>query len=255
VLLIAWCVKYKPTINIFANMLAHYTPLALILIAGIGYSISARKLTVVAALTGTIVACLVFAGAGYTGVAMMTTFFILGSAATSWQRNKKQSFTTAEEHKRGRTAVQVLANAGVGAITGILTLLFPLYTQLWVLMMAASFASATADTLSSELGTVYGRRFFNIITWKPDQRGLDGVISLEGTLIGIGGCIVIAIVYVIGYGWNAWLIGIIIAGIVGNLTDSVLGATLERRGYLDNNMVNFLNTLVAALAMLLIYFI
>lgn len=236
-------------------MLAHYGLLILILISGIAYSISARKLTVIAALTGAAVACFVFAGAGYTGIAMMTTFFILGSAATSWQRHKKQSFTNKEEHKSGRTAGQVLANAGVGAIAGVLVLLFPLYINLWVLMMAASFASATADTLSSELGTVYGRRFFNIITWKPDERGLDGVISLEGTLIGIGGSMIIAIVYAIGFGWSTTLISIIIAGTVGNLIDSVLGATLERHSYINNNAVNFLNTLIAALVMLLIYFI
>ncbi|MDN5284938.1 MAG: hypothetical protein JWR38_1212 [Mucilaginibacter sp.] len=236
-------------------MLLRYVPLILILIAGIGYSISARKLTVSAAITGAIVAFLVFAGASYSGIALMTAFFILGSTATSWQHHQKQNFVTVQEHKSGRSAGQVLANAGVGAITGILTLLFPLYTQLWVLMLAASFASATADTLSSELGTVYGRRFFNIITWKPDQRGLDGVISLEGTLIGVSGCMVIAVIYAIGYGWNSWIIAIIIAGTVGNLADSILGATLERRGYIDNNTVNFLNTLIAALVMLLIYFI
>jgi uncharacterized protein (TIGR00297 family) len=236
-------------------MLAHYGLLILILILGIAYSISAQKLTVIASLTGAAVACFVFAGADYTGIAMMTTFFILGSAATSWQRHKKQGFTTTQEHKSGRTAGQVLANAGVGAIAGILVLLFPLNMHLWILMMAASFASATADTLSSELGTVYGRRFFNIITWKPDRRGLDGVISLEGTLTGIGGSMIIAIVYAIGFGWNIGLVGVVFAGTVGNLADSVLGATLERRGYMGNNAVNFLNTLIAALVMLLIYFI
>ena len=235
--------------------MAHYGLLALILIAGMVYSISARKLTPVAAITGAVVACLAFAGAGYTGVAMMTTFFILGSAATSLQKHKKQSFANSEEHRSGRSAAQVLANAGVGAITGFLVLLFPVYTTLWVLMMAASFASATADTLSSELGTVYGRRFFNIITLKPDQRGLDGVISLEGTLVGIGGSCVIALVYVIGFGWSDSLIWIVIAGTIGNLTDSVLGALLERRGYMGNNTVNFLNTLIAALVILLIYLI
>jgi len=40
---------------------------------------------------------------------------------------------------------------------------------------------------------------------------------------------------------------IIIAGTAGNLTDSILGAVLERRGIIGNNMVNFLNTLTAAL--------
>jgi uncharacterized protein (TIGR00297 family) len=237
-------------------MVAQYGFLALILISGIGYSVSAKKLTVIAALTGAAVACLVFAGAGYTGIAMMTCFFILGSAATSWQHHKKQNFTTAEEHQSGRSAGQVLANAGSAAIAGALALIFPIYAHIWVLIMAACFSSATADTLSSELGTVYGKRFFNIITWKPDQRGFNGVVSLEGTLIGTAGCLVIAIIYAIGFGWDIKLIlGIIIAGTAGNIADSILGATLERRGYAGNNFVNFLNTLIAASVMLLIYFI
>jgi len=235
--------------------MAHYGLLVLILVLGVVYSVSARKLTPVAAITGAVVACLVFAGAGYTGVAMMTTFFILGSAATSWQKHKKQNFAGSEEHPGGRSAAQVLANAGVGAITGLLVLFFHAYTALWILMMTGSFASATADTLSSELGTVYGRRFFNIVTLKPDQRGLDGVISLEGTLIGVVGSCIMALVYAIGFGWSSGLIWVIIAGTIGNLTDSVMGALLERRGYIGNNAVNFLNTLIAALTMLLIYLI
>jgi uncharacterized protein (TIGR00297 family) len=231
------------------------TILALIIIGGISYSVTAKKLTIAAALTGGVVAYFVFAGAGFTGIAMMTTFFILASAATSWQQNKKQAFATAEEHKGGRTTGQVLANAGVPAITGILVLFYPRYSHLFTLMMAASFASATADTLSSELGTVYGKRFFNIISLKPDQRGLDGVISVEGTLIGIVGSCVIALFYGVGFGWDLNLIWVIIAGTAGNLSDSVLGALLERKGIIGNNAVNFLNTFIAALVMLLFYFI
>ena len=236
-------------------MFSGYSLLVLIIIAGIIYSVAARKLTFAAALTGGLVAYGVFIGAGFTGIAMMTTFFILGSAATSFQQNKKQAFTIAEERKSGRTTGQVLANAGVGGITGLLVLLYPQLTHLLVLMMAASFASATADTLSSELGTVYGKRFYNIITLKPDQRGLDGVISLEGTLTGIAGSCVIAVVYAIGFGWDLNIIWIVIAGTIGNLSDSVMGSLLERKHYIGNNIVNFLNTLIAALVMLLLYFI
>ncbi|AYL95419.1 DUF92 domain-containing protein [Mucilaginibacter celer] len=230
-----------------------YLILAIVLLTGITYSIAARKLTVVAALTGAAVACSVFAGGGFTGLAMMTTFFILGSAATSWQLKAKQTINA--EEKGRRTAGQVLANAGTAGICGVLVLLIPPQAVLFQLMMAASLASATADTLSSELGMVYGRRFFNIVTLKADVRGLDGVISIEGTLTGIGGAVVIALIYAIGHGWSICLLLIILAGALGNITDSVLGAVLERRGIIGNNMVNFLNTLAAALFMLLFYLI
>jgi uncharacterized membrane protein len=51
------------------------------------------------------------------------------------------------------------------------------------------------------------------------------------------------------------MVWIIAAGTAGNLSDSVMGALLERRGVIGNNAVNFLNTLIAALVMLLFYFI
>ena len=226
--------------------------LPLIIIAGMAYSILAKKLTILAAFTGGILACLIFVASGYTGVAMMTTFFILGSVATSWQRRKKHAFADSQENRIGRSASQVFANAGIAAIAGLLIILFPQLANLLLPAMAAAFASATADTLSSELGMVYGKRFLNIITFKADYCGMDGVVSLEGTLIGIAGSCIIALVYAIGFGWDIGLVFIVIAGTVGNLTDSILGALLERKGLLGNNTVNFLNTLAAALAVMLL---
>lgn len=227
--------------------------LPLIIIAGMAYSILAKKLTILAAFTGGILACLIFVASGYAGVAMMTTFFILGSVATSWQRRKKQAFADSQENRIGRSASQVFANAGVAAIAGLLIILFPQLANLLLPAMAAAFASATADTLSSELGMVYGKRFLNIITFKADHCGMDGVVSLEGTLIGIAGSCIIALVYAIGFGWDIGFLFIVIAGTVGNLTDSILGALLERKGLLGNNTVNFLNTLAAALAVMLLH--
>ncbi|MES2776178.1 MAG: DUF92 domain-containing protein [Bacteroidota bacterium] len=211
-------------------------------------TVLAHKLTIIAAVTGVVVSMFIFMGAGYTGLILLAAFFILGTLATSFKIKQKESLAIAETNKGKRNAGQVLANGGVAAILGLLAWVFPQYSTLLGVMMAAGFASATADTLSSELGNVYGKKFYNILSFKKDIRGEDGVISLEGTLCGLAGSILIAVIYAVGFGWNACFIYIIIAGTIGNLFDSVLGATLERKGAIGNNTVNFLNTLVAALA-------
>jgi uncharacterized protein (TIGR00297 family) len=88
---------------------------------------------------------------------------------------------------------------------------------------------------------------------KKDLRGLNGVVSMEGTLVGIAGSFIVASVYTLGFGFNINFLWIIIAGTVGNFSDSILGAALERKGFLQNNEVNFLNTAVAALFVLLLH--
>ena len=219
----------------------------IILSGGMFFSVRAGKLTVAGALAGGLMGMAIYAGAGFPGLAMLGTFFLLGTGATAWQAGYKERLGLAEKGKGRRTAGQAIANAGVAATLAALAWYFPNQAQLYRVMLAAAFASATADTISSEMGNVYGRRFYNILTFRKDTRGLNGVVSLEGTLLGILGSALIGLIYGIGFGWNVNVLWIIIAGTFGNLTDSVLGATLERRHYLTNNAVNFLNTLLAAL--------
>lgn len=233
-----------------ANM--EYAIVASVLIVAMFASVKAGKLTTSASMTGGMIGFLIFVAVGWIGVAMMATFFMLGTSATAWKLRYKEQQGLAEVNKGRRKAGQVIANAGIPAILSILILVNPSGTELFSLMIAASFASATSDTLSSELGNVYGKKFYNVLSFKEDVRGLDGVISLEGTFCGILGSIIIAIMYAIGFKWNVDILRIIIAGTIGNLFDSVLGATVERKGYLNNDTVNFLNTAIAALIALLL---
>lgn len=219
-------------------------------------SVLFKKLHVTAAVTGGIIGLLVFMGAGYTGIVMMAAFFILGSSATSWKIKTKQQLGLAEINNGRRTAAQVIANAGMAGILGMLLWLYPEQKNVLSIMLASVFSSATADTLSSELGNIYGSKFYNISTFKKDQKGLDGVISLEGTLIGVTGSIFIALIYAIGFGWNTLTILIIIlAGTVGNLSDSVMGAVAERKHTLKNDAVNFLNTCFGAITAFILFFL
>ena len=219
----------------------------LLLGAGMFYSVRAGKLTTAAAITGGALGLLIYLGSGFTGLALLALFFGLGTAASGWRVADKRRLGLAEENKGRRTAGQVVANAGVAAGLGLLAWQYPSAAPLARLMLAGSFAAATADTLSSELGNVYGRQFYNILTLRTDARGLNGVVSLEGTALGLAGTAVLAAAYCLSYGWGPALGWLLVAGTAGNLMDSMLGATLERGGWLHNNAVNFLNTLTGAL--------
>ena len=233
----------------------HSLPFILMLVAIVVASIATRKLTVGGALTGAVIAILIFLGFGYTCVSMLATFFILGTVATTWKKKEKTLIKVQYDQSVRRDAGQVFANGGIAGMAGALSYLFPSGASLCNLMMAASLSSAMADTLSSELGMIYGRRFYNIISWKKDAKGLDGVISLEGTLIGVIGSAIIALIYTLGLGWDKGFWIIILAGTIGNLSDSAVGALLERKHLLTNNGVNFLNTFIAAAVAELAYLI
>lgn len=246
-----------------------------ILLTGAAASFLLKKLTLTAAITGGLLGWLIYAGGGYTGLLSIAAFFIVGTAATSWKKKEKLSIRANAGHQSTRTAGQVIANAGVTALAGALALLFPPWKDLLQIMMAGSMSAAMADTLSSELGMVYGRRFYHILTGKPDEKGQDGVVSIEGLLIGIAGSAIIALIYILGHRYvpgHPYVLGhpyipghptphsyprytplhpflvIILAGTFGNLADSLLGALFERQGRLSNNGVNFINTLTGALA-------
>jgi len=219
----------------------------LLLASGMAYSVRGRKLTGLAAAVGGVLGLAIFAGAGWAGLGLLVLFFGLGTGASAWRVADKRRLGLAEANKGRRTTGQVLANAGVAAALGLVAWRYPAAAPLARLMLAGSLGAATADTLSSELGNVYGRRYYNILTFRPDTRGENGVVSLEGTLLGLAGNAVVTSFYCLCFGWSAAFGWLLLAGTAGNLLDSVLGATLERRGVLGNDAVNTLNTLAGAL--------
>jgi len=210
-------------------------------------SYATKRIDASGAITGGFLTACLLLGAGIWGLVILGAFFTLGSLASVWKINRKQQLGLAEPNKAKRSAVHAFSNGGVAAICGLLAWLFPTNAALFQAMLAASMASAMADTLASELGNVYGSKYVNILTFRPEPRGLDGVVSWEGTLLGALGSIFIACIYGLGFGWNFSVLIVALSGIAGNWFDSILGATLQRRGYMNNHAVNFANTLFAAL--------
>ncbi|OLY93266.1 DUF92 domain-containing protein [Cnuella takakiae] len=222
-------------------------PLILLLIV-LGLVWYTRKLTVAGTLVAGVLAGVIFKGTGWTGIVLLGAFFMLGTGVTLWGKKDKVIAGLSDAESSRRTAGQVLANGGVAGLLGLAAWMFPVYQPALLLMMAGSFSAAAADTLASELGVLYGRRFYNINSFKPETKGLDGVVSLEGTLLGMAGSLIIALL--LGAVGGVWQVGaLLLAGTAGNLLDSWLGATLERKGRLSNNLVNAANTLAGAAVM------
>ncbi|MEM6802757.1 MAG: DUF92 domain-containing protein [Bacteroidota bacterium] len=205
------------------------------------------KIDHIGALCGGMIALYIFLGTGFTGLLLLLLFFAGGSFASHWKKREKAQEGLEQENKGKRTYTHALANGGVAAICGLLAWLFPEQQLIFQHALAGSFAAAMADTLSSELGNVYGSKYWNILTWRKEPKGLDGVISWEGSLAGLMGSFFIGGIYVgvEGSGWGILSL-LVLAGLLGGIVDSVLGATLQRKGYLSNGMVNFWNTAFGA---------
>ena len=224
----------------------------LFLLAGVLFSISRKKLTPAGAWQGGLIGLFIYAGSGLPGLSFLTVFFILGTMATSWKSKVKEEMGLAE--KTGmRKGSQVWANAGVAVLASLFSIIFTNYHEAFLVVIASVFSSAAADTVSSELGSLYGKRFFHILSFRKDSRGLDGVVSKEGFLFGLAGSFCIAGLYAIfrNIGPAFWII--VMAGTLGNIMDSVLGAALERKQMIGNDTVNFLNTLFAGLTGFILY--
>ena len=170
---------------------------------------------------------------------------------------------SSHEEKQGRNAAQVIANLGVAAVAAAQycwifhgvprsVAAITIFPALQIPMLSA-LAEATADTLSSEIGQAVGGRPFLVLHWRRVTPGTDGAISAAGTLAGVGGAAIIALVAAttMGIGFPG-ISDIVLAATAGLFFDSLLGATLERAGWIGNDMVNFASTLFsAALAYLL----
>ncbi len=221
-----------------------------------------RAATPAAAFAGAVItASLMFSTASFpyrpwrTALAPLIALLALSFIATRLGREKKERLGTAEK-RRGRAASQVAANLGVAALISselVHSWLanFSCFSRIdRALLFAAGLAAlaeAAADTVSSEIGQVLSVNPRMITTLRKVEAGTDGAISLVGTFAGVAAALLVALAGAISLNGGRDMFWVACAGgVFGLFFDSLLGATLERRGWLNNDAVNFLSTASAA---------
>ncbi|WP_341525007.1 TIGR00297 family protein [Nostoc sp. UHCC 0302] len=210
---------------------------------------------------------LIWGTLGWQGYLVVAFYFLVGSGVTRIGLAQKEAEGIAEKRSGARGPENVWGSAltgalcalGVGMInSGFLISnpqsLIPSPQSLLLLGYVASFSTKLSDTTASEVGKAYGKRTFLITTLQPVSRGTEGAVSLEGTIAGIVASVAIALV-----GWGVGLIDVlgvawcVLAAFIATNLESVIGATLQSKyTWLTNEVVNIFNTLIGAIAAILL---
>ena len=194
------------------------------------------------AVCGFLLGVAVYLGWGYKSFLMMFAFFAIGSIATRFGYARKAARGVAERRGGARSWREALANSLAGAFFSLLVITTH-HQYAFLIAVIAAFAEATGDTVSSEIGQYLSDRSYLITTFKLVPAGEDGGITTGGTLAGsLASALVVALAFSLGLCGKGSAMIALAAAVAGNLLDSLLGATLERRGLVTNGIVNFAGT-------------
>ena len=230
-----------------------------------------RAATPMASLLGAVICFLVTIWTGapnlspiHSGLAPLGTLFVLTFAATRAGRRRKTQLGVTEGG-RGRSAAQIVANLGMaglmtlGGVVGIFDVvggqggLVEFSMHAMTVGLLAALCEATADTVSSEIGQAFGGRPVMLTTLRRVDTGTDGAVTLLGTFAGVAGAAIVAAVgmWSMQIAGRAAMVGFA-GGVAGLFLDSVLGATVERKGWFGNDQVNFFSTVFAVAVSLML---
>ncbi len=176
---------------------------------------------------------------------ILLLFYGIGSAVTKYKYSVKLERGIAEQAGGARGYANVFSNS-LPALFFVMNYgVFKL--DIFLTAFVASIAAALGDTMASEIGKTADKVYL-ITNFKRVEPGVSGGVSFIGEVAALLGCfIVCSFAVVLGILSVKLAIVAFVAGFIGIHIDSILGATLEKWGYLTNAGVNFLATLSAGI--------
>jgi uncharacterized protein (TIGR00297 family) len=208
----------------------------------------AGAVTAGGAVTGFVIALVIFGGLMIGGLVVLGVALALTIASSHLGRARKAALGIEEARGGRRGFSNILANCLVGAAGAALCLLAPAgyESPLGPVMMVTGIAAGASDTVASEVGKALGGRPRQFPSLQPVPPGTPGGVTAVGTLAGVVAAAIIA-ASAVPY-WlplrNVPLV--VVACTCGAFAESALATRFESRRVLDNDVLNFLNTAVAA---------
>jgi len=185
---------------------------------------------------------------GWQGWSLCVLYLLAGSKVTKVRMKDKEALGIGEGRGGRRGPENVWGSAATGALCALGALQWPQHRALLTLGYVASMATKLSDTFGSEIGKAFGKNCYLSTTLKPVPRGTEGAVSVEGTLAGVGGSLLIAL-YAAAVKLTDWqsIPVVAAAAFVGTTAESFIGASAQGRfKLLTNEVVNFINTLIGA---------
>lgn len=223
----------------------------------------AKSVNLSGAIGGWVLGAILILGGGWPLYVALLAFFIIGTATTKLGYSRKAKKGLAQEEGGRRGFSHAFSNVGVAAICAIAVSRLArsefgaMEMQLLPLFMGiASLATAAADTTASEIGQLLGRNAFLPLTLKRVPTGTEGAVSIEGTLAGFVGGLLVALAGVAAvdrlwfratFSWQLVLV-IALCAFLGSYIESIAGSWNRKRGStVPNGVLNFFNTAIGAI--------
>jgi uncharacterized protein (TIGR00297 family) len=177
---------------------------------------------ILALVTGTICAA-----AGWSWAALLNAFFVSANILSRYRSTlRADRIDEIVEKGSARDVWQVAANGGVFTLAALGSLIHP--SPVWTAAGAGAIAAVTADTWSTEIGTVADLPPRLITNGKIVPPGTSGAVTIQGLVAAVGGSVFIAVI-VLASRWGTFAaVAALVGGFAGSIADSFVGATLQR---------------------------
>jgi len=197
-----------------------------------------------------ILGTLLLGSIGWNGWISVCVYLLLGTLVTKIGYKNKASRGIAESRGGKRGPENVWGSAATGCSLALLSCFWPDYLTLFMVGFASSFTAKLSDTFSSEIGKRFGKSTFLITTLKPVLPGTEGAISIEGSVAGLFGSLIMTLVMInfsIISGISVALI-VLLSGFLATILESYIGAIAQNKiNWMTNELVNSIQTSLAAI--------